>query len=542
MEINGELSGIRTSHLNELEELLKRKTEKPLLIDEKIAQGLAYYSSLWNREIAVYVNQNGTVVAVKVGKHASVSLPSQKRRQEKRLRCIHTHPGGNSNLSSVDFSALELEHLDSIGAIGVENQQITGISVAYFTVENRPIQTKIQPQDLTRFDYLNFRNQFQKKSPVKNLIQQQERVFLVGTASTAEEAETSLTELAELAKTASLNVVDRLYQVQKMINCQSYLGKGKLEELKHILQTTQADVVICDDELSPAQLRTLENLLPQKILDRTSLILDIFAERARSREGKLQVELAQLKHLLPYLTGKGIALSRLGGGVGTRGPGESKLETDRRRIRQRITILERDLSQVRKNRELQSRQRLKSGLPLLALVGYTNAGKTTFIQRALEQAGVEKQTNLRGENKLFATLDPIVRYLCLPGEQELLLSDTVGFIRKLPHGLLQAFMATLEEVQNADILIHVLDASSPHALEQAQTVLNVLAELKCDKKPMITVLNKIDNLADDIAVLDRLGTQLSYPVPLSLLRGDSLSAVWRIVKELTTGYETPYFQ
>jgi GTP-binding protein HflX len=254
------------------------------------------------------------------------------------------------------------------------------------------------------------------------------------------------------------------------------------------------------------------------------LILDIFAQRAHSREGKLQVELAQLKHLLPYLSGQGQALSQLGAGIGTRGPGETKLELDRRRMRERITLLEKELKLVLQHRDVQRRQRTRSGLPIVALVGYTNAGKTTFLKVAMEQTGSRSDIP-SGENKLFATLDPIVRKIRVNPSLEILLSDTVGFIQKLPTQLLRAFLATLEEVQQADILLHVVDASHPQALQHAETVHEVLKQLGCADKPAITLLNKVDKvLAEDD--LSELVERLPNPIKLSLIRRDSLKPVW----------------
>lgn len=337
-------------------------------------------------------------------------------------------------------------------------------------------------------------------------------------------------ELRELARTAGVDVVGQMVQLRRYGQSRSYFGSGKLEELIHRLQETEANVLICDDELSPTQSRTLEMETGLKVLDRTGLILDIFAQRAQSREGKLQVELAQLKHLLPFLTGQGQALSRLGAGVGSRGPGETKLELDRRRMRERINQLDKELKLVLQHRDVQRRQRTKSGMPIVALVGYTNTGKTTFMKMAMEQAGSRSDLPV-GENKLFATLDPIVRSIKIDSSLEILLSDTVGFIRKLPTQLLRAFIATLEEVKQADVLIHVVDASHPQAVQHAETVREVLNQLECADKPMITLLNKVDQVTveDD---LDQLAEYLPYPIKISLIRRDSLKPVWKVLSSL----------
>jgi GTP-binding protein HflX len=302
-----------------------------------------------------------------------------------------------------------------------------------------------------------------------------------------ERAEESLAELEGLASAAGAQVVERVLQERPAPDPAYFIGRGKAEELATLAADRDLDVLLFDEELTPAQLRNLEHKAGCKILDRTQLILDIFAGRARTREGKLQVELAQLNYLLPRLAGKGTMLSRLGAGIGTRGPGETKLEMDRRRIRDRIALLRRDLEHVRAHRERQRSRRQGVPVPVVALVGYTNAGKSTLFN-ALTRAGTLESP------QLFATLDPLLRRLVLPNGLEILLSDTVGFIRKLPHDLVAAFRATLEEVREADLLLHVIDVSSPHWREQAEAVRDVLRELEVEGKPSIDVYNKIDLL------------------------------------------------
>jgi len=298
----------------------------------------------------------------------------------------------------------------------------------------------------------------------------------------------SLDELAQLALTAGAEVVGRVSQKREKPDPLYYMGKGKVEELKELRAEVPFDLLICDDELSATQQRTLEEILPVKVVDRSALILDIFAQHARSHEGRLQVELAQLEYLLPRLTGRGVALSRLGGGIGTRGPGETKLEYDRRRIKRRIKELKDDITQVRRHRAINRRQRQKEGLPVIAIVGYTNAGKSTLFNAL---AGADALV----EDKLFATLDPTARSVVLPDGRKVLFSDTVGFIQKLPVTLVAAFRATLEEVREADFILQVVDVSHPQYQKQAETVRRVLAELEVDK-PTLTALNKIDLLAN----------------------------------------------
>ncbi len=317
----------------------------------------------------------------------------------------------------------------------------------------------------------------------------QDKVVIVGTDIDKEQkVEETLQELERLVETAGGETVGRIIQRRESPDPATYIGKGKLEELKALQTETQATTVIFDDQLSPAQQRNLENALEVKVLDRTALILDIFAQRARSHEGQLQVELAQMRYVLPRLGGKGLVLSRLGGGIGTRGPGETKLEVDRRRIRSKIHDIEEEIKNVCAQRAIHRSRRVQSGLPCIAIVGYTNAGKSTLLNR-LTDAGVLV------EDKLFATLDPTIRLLVLPSGRKVLLADTVGFIRKLPHALIAAFRATLEEVVYADVLMHVLDAGAPDWQEQSKAVYDVLKELGVADKPMITVMNKTDSLS-----------------------------------------------
>ncbi|MFI3175068.1 MAG: GTPase HflX [Bacillota bacterium] len=299
------------------------------------------------------------------------------------------------------------------------------------------------------------------------------------------EVEDSLDELAELLDTAGAISVAKCIQKRERVHSGHYLGKGKVEELKMMINAFEASGVVCDDELSPAQLRNLEAMLETKVMDRTMVILDIFAGRAVSGEGKIQVELAQLKYRLSRLSGLGASMSRLGGGIGTRGPGEKKLETDRRYIKDRIAELGKDAQEIRTHRELLRTSRGKKGTPVVSLVGYTNAGKSTVIN-ALTDAGV------LAEDKLFATLDTTTRKVELPNGSEILLTDTVGFIQKLPHHLVQAFRATLEELQYADILLHVVDASNPKRAEHMGVVYQTLEKLGCKETPVITIFNKMD--------------------------------------------------
>jgi len=324
----------------------------------------------------------------------------------------------------------------------------------------------------------------------------EERVILVGVQeSFSEDVEESLDELAELCETAGALVVGRVIQNREKIHPGTYVGKGKIEEIALLMEELGATGIVCDDELSPAQLNNLEKELDCKVMDRTLIILDIFAARANTSEGNIQVELAQLKYMLPRLTGKGIAMSRLGGGIGTRGPGETKLETDRRHIRRRIESLKEELSDLEKHRQMLRSRRKKDGVITCAIVGYTNAGKSTLMN-CLTDAGVLAQ------DKLFATLDPTSRALKLPSGVTVMMIDTVGLVRRLPHHLVEAFRSTLEEAAQSDIILNVCDASSDEARTHMQVTTDLLESLGCGDTPIITVLNKCDLLDETMLAQD----------------------------------------
>lgn len=350
-----------------------------------------------------------------------------------------------------------------------------------------------------------------------------ERMILVGVdAGSPETAARSLDELADLAETAGAQTAGRLIQARESIHPATYIGKGKLEELKDLLWETEADGIICDDELTGSQIGNLEAELSCKVIDRTLLILDIFAAHAVSGEGKIQVELAQLKYRATRLTGLGRSLSRLGGGIGTRGPGEKKLEMDRRLIRERISRLKADLRNVEKHRELLRSQRRQSGLKSAALVGYTSAGKSS-IENALTGAGILEDA------MLFSTLDTTTRSLVLDNTQEILLTDTVGFIRKLPHHLVEAFKSTLEEAKYADIIIHVVDASNPQMEEQMHVVYETLRELGVEDRPVVTLFNKQDLLTGDSRQKD---FRADYSIPVSAKTGQGLEELKKALLEI----------
>ena len=355
------------------------------------------------------------------------------------------------------------------------------------------------------------------------LKQVKEKVILVGVSTDDhDDTEKSLDELEELASTAGAVTVGRVVQNLSQIHPVTYVGKGKLDEIKDLLLETEATGIICDDELSPIQLGNIEDALNTKIMDRTLIILDIFANRASTNEGKIQVELAQLKYRQSRLVGLGKSLSRLGGGIGTRGPGEKKLEMDRRLIKGRIAQLNRELKDVKRHREVTREQRSRNQVPVIAIVGYTNAGKSTLLN-TLTGADVLE------EDKLFATLDPTTRNLKLPSKQEVLLTDTVGFIRKLPHHLIEAFKSTLEEAKYADIILHVVDASNPQMDEQMYIVYETLMNLEVKNKPVITAFNKQDKVDGEVILRD---FKADHVVNISAKTGEGLENLQNVIEEV----------
>ena len=351
----------------------------------------------------------------------------------------------------------------------------------------------------------------------------EEKVILVGVSEQeGDDAEDSVTELAELVKTAGATVVGTLIQKRETIHPGTYVGTGKVEEIAQLIAQTGATGIVCDDELSPVQLRNLENMLDTKVMDRTLIILDIFAARATTSEGKIQVELAQLKYRLSRLSGLGKTMSRLGGGIGTRGPGEKKLEIDRRLINDRIAQLNRELKEVVKHREITRAKRAKSEVPVVAIVGYTNAGKSTLLNHLTDAEVLE-------EDKLFATLDPTTRMLELDGHQQVLLTDTVGFISKLPHHLIEAFKSTLEEAKYADYIFHVVDASNPQMDKQMHIVYETLDHLGVKNKKMVTLFNKMDQRTEEEPLQD---FRADHILQISAANNQGLDEIKALLQEM----------
>ncbi|MBE5793950.1 MAG: GTPase HflX [Clostridiales bacterium] len=492
-EVHGNLEGIRKSTLDELAALYDVQLDSDVFMPQDLLQSICGYSAFLNREIAVYITRDGEIADVFIGKSASIDLPDIRlRRSERRLsmiRCIHTHPSGTGMLSDVDISALTSMRFDAMCAVGVAaDGHITSTQCAFLDPS--------APDGVNRTEVINARKMPQAEwmemieeadrayyAEVKEEKDGLERAVLVGI-----ENEQSLDELQELAKTAGAETVLRVLQKRPSPDTTYCIGKGKAEELALRCQAINADVVIFDNELSGVMQKNLEEMLRVKVVDRTALILDIFAARASTREGKLQVEMAQLQYRSQRLLGQGLVLSRLAGGIGTRGPGESKLEVNRRRIRERLTDLRRELEQIEKQRTLRRQNREKNNIPVVALVGYTNAGKSTLFN-------LLTGSDVYAMDQLFATLDSVSRPAVLPHGGKILLVDTVGFIRKLPHDLVKAFRATLEEAKLADVLVIVSDAADKELPLRHQTVEEVLDSLGATEAPRIDALNKCD-LAD----------------------------------------------
>lgn len=517
-EIKGNIKGIRDSVIAELQKLYDMQS--PQLVSRELAVKLADITEYINREISVYITRSGQIIEIAVGDNTTVELPSfSGRRGAGRLsgiRCIHTHPGGNPYLSGVDISALKNNKYDAMVAIGVVSPDFTkseltlGLITGIDSNENYTAEC-YGPYSIEDAENINFVNTvstieriLDKQTGTASLQVMSERAILIGMEWGRNDSlwtvDDSLEELKQLADTAGATVIKKFIQKRPKPDPAFFIGRGKVQELALYAQQENIDLCIFDDELSPAQQRNIESVMGIRILDRTALILDIFAQRARTNEGKLQVELAQLQYTLPRIMGKGLVLSRLGGGIGTRGPGETKLEVDRRRIRDRIAFIKDQIEKVKAVRSLHRSKRKKNNVFEVSLVGYTNAGKSTLLNTLTN-------SDIYAKDQLFATLDPTTRQLTLPNKQEIIITDTVGFIQRLPHQLIAAFRSTLEVVTEADLLVHVIDVSHELYKEQAAAVHEVLKEIGAETKPVITVYNKIDKLPPDSKLADRLALE-----------------------------------
>ena len=544
-EILGNLKGIRNSVIEELKTLYDMKLTSGQLLSAELALKLADITDFINREISVYITRSGQIIKVVVGSNETVELPAvEGRRGSSRLsgiRCVHTHPSGAPALSGVDISALKSNRFDCMVAIGVTSPYYAESTLGFgmivgideneqFIVENYGPLTMADAENIYFPNLVNTVERIlDKQTSSTSLAQAQERAVLVGMEyngmlnTLGWTIEDSVEELKQLADTACAQVVARFLQKRPKPDPAFFIGKGKVQELALFVQQENVDLCIFDDELSPAQQRNIEQAMGIRVLDRTALILDIFAQRARTNEGKLQVELAQLQYNLPRIMGKGLSLSRLGGGIGTRGPGETKLEVDRRRIRDRIAYIKECIGKVKSVRTLHRASRNKASVPTVSLVGYTNAGKSTLLNTLTN-------SDIYAKDQLFATLDPTTRQLDLPDKQQAILTDTVGFIQRLPHQLVAAFQSTLEEVIEADVLLHVIDVSHELYKEQSNAVYHVLEQIGAKDKTIITVYNKIDKLPEDSALPARLA-QEENSVCISAKAGLNLDKLLEMIAE-----------
>ena len=495
--IKGNIEGIKEYILKELDKIHEIVVPKDRLITQEILDVVADVSTKINREINIAIDRRGNVIEISIGDSGSVQLPllDVSERRLSGVRVIHTHPSGSARLSNIDISALMKLKLDCIAAIGIQEEKVTGIGIGFCNVENNELSYElIGPLSVEKaleypiLEKMLYVEELIKKREV--IESDKEYAILVGI-----DMEESLDELAELAKACNVDVVGRFMQKKNKVDSGYFIGSGKAQELAIYKQLKRANLIIFDEELNGIQVHNLEGITGCKVIDRTTLILEIFARRARTREAKIQVELAQLKYRSGRLLGLGSTMSRTGGGVGTKGPGEKKLEIDKRRIRETIHMLKQELEKIRKTRVVQRERREESGIAKVSLVGYTNVGKSTLrnLLASLYPAdNSSKKEDVFAENMLFATLDTTTRAIFLPDKRVMSLTDTVGFVRKLPHDLVEAFKSTLEEVVFADLIVHVVDASSDTVVEQIVAVENVLKELEAENKATILVLNKCD--------------------------------------------------
>jgi GTP-binding protein HflX len=540
--------------MRRIERLSSRRVAPEQIVSPELARQLTEISFETGRQIGVLINRKGQVEYVMVGTAKRIEMPDFGRARVssdrfRGLRCVHTQLLGEK-LTQDDLTDLALLRLDLMATIQVDRE--TGLPNNVYSAHLLPTTAeKLSEESETEtlpYEFLepnipahldtNFlslinsleaemaRNRLTARSRQTN----RDRVILVGvTSGNSSEAEESMSELEELALSADVVVLDKIIQRRQKIDSKTVLGKGKLEELLIRAMRLGADLIVFDAELSPAQVRSLSEATELKVIDRPQLILDIFAQRAQSSEGKLQVELAQLKYLLPRLVqGQNSAFSRLAGGIGGRGPGETKLETDRRRVRDKISHLEKQVENLRKQRQQRRKGRLKKDVPIISLVGYTNAGKSTLLNTLTD-------SKVYAEKKMFATLDPTSRRLRLPIDQEIIINDTVGFIRDLPETLVAAFRATLEEITDSDLLIHVVDASSAQAIAQIESVDKILGDLELNHIPRLIVLNKADLLDENS--LEALTRQLaldkqSESVAISAIQSKTLKPLIDKIGEL----------
>jgi len=528
-DIYGNTLGLKASEQSRLRNTYRRRVSPHEIVSPELARHLTELSRETNRQVGVLLNRKGEIEHVVVGNAHKLELPDIGRARAgqvrlRGLRLVHTHLKGEP-LTKDDLTDLALLRLDMVAAIGVGDTGLPGVlhyahlvpengDGNFWSVTTLPDVHDGQPDVLDTLEALE--EELNRKAAART-VSGRDKALLVAVCLDGNRAaaEASLAELKELARTAGVAVLDSVLQMRREADPRYLIGRGKLEDLNLRSMQAMADVLIFDKDLTPSQGRHISEATSLKVIDRTQLILDIFAQRAQSAEGKLQVELAQLKYRLPRLVQSDTSLSRLAGGIGGRGPGETKLEIDRRRARERINHLEKRIDSLSREREVRRAQRNRRELPVISIVGYTNAGKSTLLNAI---TGAE----VLAENKLFATLDPTSRRLRFPQEREVIITDTVGFIRDLPKDLVAAFRATLEELYDADLLLHVVDAGDPARDEQVEAVENILDSLELMQKPRLMVWNKADLLsAEDVEALLRS----RGGVAISAARREGLSAL-----------------
>jgi GTP-binding protein HflX len=542
--IHGHTSGLRSSQLRALERLTRRRVPPDRVVTPELAREMTQLSRELRRQVGVVLDRPGTVLHVVVGDDREIVLPDLTghalgRSGLRGLRCVHTHLKGEA-LSQDDLNDLALLRLDLMVALAVDADGLPGpLHYAHLLPvgpDGRVVETlRVASVHALTLDFAEFITALdaeleRTRAATVDLSDRREKAILISvTQAPRQEADDALDELAELARTADLLVIDRVMQRPRQLNPRTLMGEGKLKDVVIRALQQGATLLVFDQDLTPAQVRAIAALTEVKVIDRSQLILDIFARRAHTLDGKVQVELAQLRYILPRLTGKGTAMSRLMGGIGGRGPGETKLETDRRRIHDRIARLEKQLEELGRGRRQRRQRRTSAGVPIVSIVGYTNAGKSTLLN-ALTRSEVFT------EDLLFATLDTSTRRLRFPREREVIITDTVGFIRELPKSLMGAFKATLEELEDAHLLLQVVDCANPRCEEQIRAVERILRDLELHEIPRLLVFNKIDLIpAEVVAALCR-----RYEgVPVSARDRASFEPLLRELEERFWGTDVP---
>lgn len=534
----GNIGGLKASQIRRLENLYRRRLPPKFLITPELARDICNLSYEIRRQIGLLINRQGKIAYVILGNHQGIVIPDAAEYRAspgrlKGLRCVHTHLN-NEPLTRDDLTDLALLRLDVMAAMTItESGYLHRVHVSHIlptSSDGEPFQI-LKPLSLDQLDIgcldliQSIESELAHVKSVYEADMKKERALLVSVTSAPKRiAMDSLAELEELALSSGIDIVGTVLQQRRKLNSKFLMGIGKIQELIIMALQKGATLIVIDQELNASQIRSITNQIDLKVIDRTQLILDIFAQRAQTREGKLQVELAQLKYLLPRLITKNTAMSRLTGGIGGRGPGETKLEINRRRVRDRIKRLENAVTTVKKQRKQQRAKRDKKGIAVISIIGYTNAGKSTLLNTLTK-------SNVRAESRLFATLDPSSRRIKFPKDIEVIMTDTVGFIKNLPKDLMVAFRATLEELENANLLLHVIDISNPRFKDQIQSVERILSDLNLDNISLIHVLNKKDLVDKD--TIENLTTSLNG-IPIS---ANDKSTMMPLIKKMESSIE-----